>query len=156
MLTVKAKYALRAMLDLAQQAAGDDGARRPVFIADIATRQDIPRRFLENILVELKRSGLVVSTRGKHGGYALARAPEEITFAEVIRISDGPLALAPCASRTAYKRCDDCADEATCALRHILIEVRDSTAAILERTTLATASKLPLEALTERASASPL
>jgi len=99
MLTVKAKYALRAMLDLAQQEPG-----RPVFIADIATRQDIPRRFLENILVELKRSGLVVSHRGKHGGYALARAPAEISFAEVIRISDGPLALAPCASRTAYER----------------------------------------------------
>jgi Rrf2 family protein len=147
MLTVKAKYALRAMLDLAQQEAG-----RPVFIADIAQRQDIPRRFLENILVELKRSGLVVSHRGKHGGYALARTPDVITFAEVIRISDGPLALAPCASRTAYKRCDDCPDEATCALRHVLIEVRDSTAEILERTTLASASKLPLDGLTGRAS----
>ncbi|TPW08390.1 MAG: transcriptional regulator protein [Alphaproteobacteria bacterium] len=153
MLTVKAKYALRAMLDLAHQAAAESGVRRPVFIADIAQRQDIPRRFLENILVELKRSGLVVSHRGKHGGYALARPPEEITFAEVIRISDGPLALAPCASRTAYKRCDDCPDEATCVLRHILIEVRDSTAAILERTTLASASKLPLDGLTGRASA---
>ena len=152
MLTVKAKYALRAMLDLAQQAAAGDGERRPVFIADIAQRQDIPRRFLENILIELKRSGLVVSHRGKHGGYALARAPETITFAEVIRISDGPLALAPCASRTAYKRCDDCPDEATCALRHVLIEVRDGTAAILERTTLASASKLPLDGLTGRAS----
>lgn len=151
MLTLKAKYALRAMLDLAQQEQG-----RPVFIADIATRQDIPRRFLENILVELKRSGLVVSHRGKHGGYALARAPADISFAEVIRISDGPLALAPCASRTAYERCEDCPDEATCALRHVLIEVRDSTASILERTTLASAVKLPLDGLTERTSASPL
>lgn len=151
MLTLKAKYALRAMLDLARQEPG-----RPVFIADIAARQDIPRRFLENILVELKRRGLLVSHRGKHGGYALARPPGEISFAEVIRISEGPLALAPCASRTAYERCEDCPDEATCALRHVLIEVRDSTAAILERTTLASAVNLPLDGLTERTSASPL
>jgi Rrf2 family protein len=151
MLTQKAKYALKAMIDLAQQNAG-----RPVFIADIAQRQDIPRRFLENILVELKRAGLVISTRGKHGGYALARPADEITFAEVIRIADGPLALAPCASRTAYKRCDDCVDEATCALRGVLIEVRDSTAAILERTTLSSASKLPIDGLTDRTSSSPL
>lgn len=156
MLTVKAKYALKAMIDLAQQEPAETGRLRPVFIGDIAQRQDIPRRFLENILVELKRAGLVASTRGKHGGYALARKAEDISFAEIIRVSDGPLALAPCASRTAYKRCDDCADEATCALREILIQVRDSTAAILERTTLATASKLPLDRLTELASSSPL
>jgi Rrf2 family protein len=143
MLTVKAKYALRAMLDLAERAGGG-----PVFIADIARRQDIPRRFLENILIELRNSGLVVSTRGKHGGYALARAPADISFAEIIRIADGPLALAPCASRTAYRRCDDCRDEATCAVRGVLVEVRDATAAILEQATL--------DMLIRRASQSPL
>ncbi len=151
MLTVKAKYALRAMLDLAE-AKGD----RPVFIADIARRQDIPRRFLENILVELKKSGLVVSHRGKHGGYALARSPEDISFAEIIRISDGPLALAPCASKTAYRRCDDCRDEATCTVRRVLLEVREATAAILERTSLAQATELPLDALTNGTRQSPL
>lgn len=151
MLTVKAKYALRAMLDLATAEPG-----RPVFIADIARRQDIPRRFLENILIELKKSGLVVSHRGKHGGYALARPPGEISFAEVIRISDGPLALAPCASKTAYRRCDDCRDEATCAIRRVLLDVREATAAILERTSLADAATLPLEALTNGTSQSPL
>ena len=151
MLTVKAKYALRAMLDLAAAEA-----RRPVFIADIARRQDIPRRFLENILIELKKSGLVVSHRGKHGGYALARAPEDISFAEIIRISDGPLALAPCASKTAYRRCDDCRDEATCTVRRVLLEVREATAAILERTSLARAAELPLDALTNGTSQSPL
>lgn len=151
MLTVKAKYALRAMLDLA---AGEAG--RPVFIADIARRQDIPRRFLENILIELKKSGLVVSHRGKHGGYALARAPDDISFAEIIRISDGPLALAPCASKTAYRRCDDCRDEATCTVRRVLLEVREATAAILERTSLARAAELPLDALTNGTSQSPL
>ncbi len=151
MLTVKAKYALRAMLDLA---AGEAG--RPVFIADIARRQDIPRRFLENILIELKKSGLVVSHRGKHGGYALARLPDDISFAEIIRISDGPLALAPCASKTAYRRCDDCRDEATCTVRRVLLEVREATAAILERTSLARAAELPLDALTNGTSQSPL
>ncbi|MDX2233290.1 MAG: Rrf2 family transcriptional regulator [Hyphomonadaceae bacterium] len=151
MLTVKAKYALRAMLDLAETSHG-----RPVFIADIARRQDIPRRFLENILLELRRSGLVVSTRGKNGGYALARAPETISFAEIIRISDGPLALAPCASKTAYRRCDDCRDEATCTVRRVLLQVREATAGILEATNLANAATLPLEALTSGTSQSPL
>ncbi len=143
MLTVKAKYALRAMIDLAETSAG-----RPVFIADIARRQDIPRRFLENILLELRKAGLVVSHRGKHGGYALARGPGEISFAEIIRISDGPLALAPCASKTAYRRCDDCRDEATCVVRRVLLEVREASAAILERTTLADVAAMPLDALT--------
>lgn len=152
MLTVKAKYALRAMIDLA--GAADS---RPVFIADIATRQDIPRKFLENILVELKRHGLVVSHRGKHGGYALARPPGDISFAEIIRISDGPLALAPCASKTAYRRCEDCPDdEATCAIRRVLLQVRDASAAILERTTLADAAEMPLGALTSGTRQSPL
>ncbi|MET0546319.1 MAG: Rrf2 family transcriptional regulator [Caulobacterales bacterium] len=131
MLTSKAKYALRAMIDLAEQSGG-----KPVFIADIAARQDIPRRFLENILIELRKEHLVVSHRGKNGGYALARAPQDISFAEVIRCIDGPLALAPCASQNAYRRCDDCVDEATCAIRKTLIELRESTAKILEKTKL--------------------
>lgn len=138
MLTSKAKYALRAMIDLAAQTGA--GARRPLFIGDIATRQDIPRRFLENILLELRKHGLVVSHRGKAGGYALARSPDEITFADVIRAIDGPLALTPCTSRTAYQRCEDCRDEATCALRKTLTRVRDASAEILESTTLAAAA----------------
>lgn len=135
MLTSKAKYALRAMLDLAAQAEAGPG--RPVFIADVARRQDIPRRFLENILLDLRKHGLVVSHRGKMGGYALAKAPEAITFADIIRVIDGPLALTPCASRTAYQRCEDCRDEALCVIRRTLVEVRDSAAAILESKTLA-------------------
>ncbi len=138
MLTSKAKYALRAMIDLAAQTGA--GPRRPYFIGDIATRQDIPRRFLENILLELRKHGLVVSHRGKAGGYALSRAPDLITFADVIRAIDGPLALTPCTSRTAYQRCEDCRDEATCAMRKTLIKVRDASATILEGTTLADAA----------------
>lgn len=140
MLTSKAKYALRAMIDLAAQAGA--GPRRPVFIAEVATRQDIPRRFLENILLELRKDGLVVSHRGKMGGYALARSPELITFADVIRAIDGPLALTPCTSRTAYRRCEDCKDETTCAIRRTMMEVRDASASILENTTLAHAARI--------------
>ncbi|HYD89462.1 MAG TPA: Rrf2 family transcriptional regulator [Vitreimonas sp.] len=140
MLTSKAKYALRAMIDLAAQAGA--GPRNPVFIADIATRQDIPRRFLENILLELRKHGLVVSHRGKAGGYALARTPDLITFADIIRAIDGPLALTPCTSRTAYQRCEDCRDEAMCAIRKTMLKVRDANAIILEGTTLAQAANV--------------
>lgn len=139
MLTSKAKYALRAMIDLAAQANARED-RKPVFIGDIAQRQDIPRRFLENILLELRKHGLVVSHRGKMGGYALARAPDLITFADVIRAIDGPLALTPCTSRTAYQRCEDCSDEPLCAVRRVMLQVRDATADILERQTLAHAA----------------
>lgn len=138
MLTSKAKYALRAMIDLAAQTGA--GPRRPFFIGDIAARQDIPRRFLENILLELRKHGLVVSHRGKAGGYALAKAPDLITFADIIRAIDGPIALTPCTSRTAYQRCEDCRDEALCALRKTLVRVRDSAASILESTTIAEAA----------------
>jgi Rrf2 family protein len=138
MLTSKAKYALRAMIDLAAQAGA--GPRNPVFIADIARRQDIPRRFLENILLELRKHGLVVSHRGKAGGYALARTPDLINFADIIRAVDGPLALTACTSRTAYKRCEDCRDEAACSIRRAMLKVRDASAAILEATSLADAA----------------
>ena len=140
MLSQKARYALRALFVLSK--AERD---KPVMIGEIAASANIPRKFLEQILVELKRRGLVYSQRGKHGGYALTRPPTEIAFAEVIRAIDGPLALTPCASVTAYRRCDDCVDEETCAIRKVLLVVRDATAGILERCTLADAlSREPL------------
>ena len=143
MLTSKAKYALRAMIDLAAQTGA--GPRRPFFIGDIAERQGIPRRFLENILLELRKHGLVVSHRGKAGGYALARAPDLITFADIIRAIDGPLALTPCTSRTAYQRCEDCLDEAICAIRKTMLKVRELSAGVLEGTSLADAAGLAAE-----------
>lgn len=135
MLTSKAKYALRAMIELARAARATPG--EPVAIADIAERQDIPRRFLEAILLELRRHDLVISMRGKAGGYLLAHGPDEISFAEIIRAIDGPLALTPCTSLTAYQRCADCLDEGVCALRKTLQKVRDASAEILESATLA-------------------
>lgn len=141
MLTNKAKYALRAMIDLAAEGGLEDWGR-PAFIGDIARRQDIPRRFLENILLELRKESLVVSHRGKHGGYALARTPQKISFADIIRVIDGPLAFTPCTSKTAYERCDDCPDEATCAIRKPLKAARAASAQVLEQATLAEAAGL--------------
>lgn len=132
MLSQKAKYAMRALIYLAQNRSNV----QPVGIAEIAAKQAVPRKFLELILLELKRHGLVQSYRGKHGGYALAKPPESIFFGDVIRFIDGPLAQLPCASLTAYRRCSDCEDEATCAIRHVLKQVRDASAGILDRTSL--------------------
>lgn len=132
MLSQKARYALRALFLLARRPSGT-----PVMIAEIAAEARVPRKFLEQILLELKKRGMLHSVRGKHGGYTLGRPPNKISFAEVIRAIDGPLALSPCVSVTAYRRCDDCIDEATCSLRKVLLAVRDLTANILETRTLA-------------------
>ena len=134
MLSQKARYALRAMLHMAEhEKAGS------LQIADIAEGASVPRKFLEQILLELKRRGLVHSIRGRNGGYNLGRPTREISFSEIIRVIDGPLALSPCASRTAYRKCDDCTDETTCAIRRSLIDVRNATAHILEQHSLADA-----------------
>ena len=135
MLSRRAKYALRAMIYL----AGHRGAA-PVSVRDIALDLKIPRAFLEQIFSELKRSNLLVSTRGQQGGFLLSRSPKDISFAEIIRHIDGPLALAPCASQTAFRQCPDCVDLRVCQLRPTLIAARDATAKILEKTTLAKAA----------------
>ena len=133
MLSQKARYALRAMIELAR----DDGQ---VTAGELSIRADAPRKFLEAILLSLARDGLVVSRRGKFGGYRLGRPADEISFAQVIRLVDGPLALAPCVSRTAFRRCEDCRDLATCALREALLKARDATAQVLEGYSLADAA----------------
>ena len=132
MLSQKARYALRALIVLAE--AGEGAS---MMTGDLAAAAAVPRAFLERILLDLKRHGLVASRRGRSGGYGLAKPPDEIDFAAIVRAIDGPLALAPCASRTAYRRCEDCVDVETCAIRAALIAVRDATAAILEARTLA-------------------
>src|SRR5580698_5152183 len=116
MLSQKARYALRALMVLAGRSDRD-----PVMIAEIAQEADVPRKFLEQILLELKKRGIVRSMRGRQGGYLLGKPPKEISFADIIRVTDGPLALSPCVSVTAYHSCDDCADEATCAIRKALM-----------------------------------
>jgi Rrf2 family protein len=135
MISQKARYALRALLYLAVH--DGDG---PVQISEIAAHEDIPRKFLEAILAELRKPGIVRSIRGRHGGYTLGRAAKDISFADVLRVTDGPLALAPCVSVMAYHKCEDCYDEAICVIRKALLAARDSTAKILEGRDLATAA----------------
>ena len=132
MLSRKSKYGLKALLVLAQE----EGTR-PVLISKLADRDAIPKKFLEAILLELKRHGVVESRKGKGGGYFLRREPADVTFCEVIRVLDGPLAAVPCVSQTAYMKCVECVDEPTCGVRLAMKEVRDATAKILDHTTLA-------------------
>ena len=134
MLSSKARYALRALVELARQEGGQ------VTAGDLSRRADAPRKFLEAILLELARRSIVVSRRGKLGGYSLARPADAISFAEVIRVIDGPLALAPCVSRLSFRKCDDCPDLATCAIREALLRARDATASVLEGYSLADAA----------------
>jgi Rrf2 family protein len=132
LLSRKSKYGLKALLLLAQ-----DAGQGPVHISTLAERDALPKKFLEAILVDLKRHGFVESRKGKGGGYFLLRKPEEITFGEVIRVLEGPLALVPCVSQTAYRPCAECVDETTCGVRVAMQRVRDATAEILDGTTLA-------------------
>jgi Rrf2 family protein len=114
MITQKTKYALKALATLADERAGAGEALR---IEEIADRSGAPKRFLEHILLDLKRAGLIRSRRGRHGGYELIREPRTVSLAEILRLVDGPLAPLPCLSRRAYQRCDDCTDEETCRVR---------------------------------------
>ena len=141
MLSQKARYALRALLHLVEH-----GGSRTIQVGEMAEMQVIPRKYLEFIMTDLKKAGLVTSRRGPGGGYALARAPAEISFVEVIRAIDGPIALVPCASENFYARCGDCHDETTCAIRRVLARVRDSAVDILEKTSLADAARVELTA----------
>jgi Rrf2 family protein len=131
MLSMKAKYGLRALAVLAREYG-----HGPVLIADLSTRERIPRKFLELILLDLKKKGVLRSKKGKGGGYLLSRAPATISIGELLRALDGPLALLPCVSQSAYRRCDECIDEMTCGIRSVMKEVRDRTAEILDGTSL--------------------
>ncbi len=135
MLAQKTRYALRALLYLAGAEPG-----RSVQVGDIATTQRVPRKYLELILLDLKRAGFVNSRRGPGGGYTLAKTPAEISFAEVIRLMDGPIALVPCASLNFYERCQDCHDEANCAIRRVMAKVREDAVNTLAGTSLADAA----------------
>jgi Rrf2 family protein len=128
-LSTKGEYASRAMLELSLR-----HGQGPLHIRDISKAQNIPRRFLEQILLLLKRAGYLKSHKGYRGGYFLARPPSAITVAEVIRVMDGPLAPIDCVSVTAHEACPM---EATCGLRWLWKDVRDAVAGILEKTTFA-------------------
>lgn len=131
-LSKKGKYALRALYHLTR-AQG----RGPVLIATLSQEEAIPHKFLELILLHLRNNGIVESKKGRNGGYSLAKDPSKITIASVIRVIDGPLAPLPCASETAYRKCDECTDEGMCETRIVMRRVRDAMADILDKTTLA-------------------
>jgi Rrf2 family protein len=132
MLTNKGKYGLKAMVYLAGLEPG-----RPALVADIAERNNISKKFLDAILSELRNAGFVQSKKGRGGGYVLARSPASIRVGHIVRALDGPLAPFPCASRTSYRRCDDCSDEERCAVRLMMLEVRNAIATVLDNRTLA-------------------
>jgi Rrf2 family protein len=138
MLSKKAKYALKALFALAQD---NVNGQKSMLIAEIARQERIPKKFLEAILLDLKNDGILYSKRGKTGGYALRKTPDQISVGQVIRVIDGPLALIPCASQSAFVPCEECLDVETCAIRLTMRKVRDATASILDSTTLADALK---------------
>jgi Rrf2 family protein len=131
MLSKKAKYGLRAMLYLAKEKG-----HGPILISELAQQERIPKKFLEQILLELKNRGLLQSKMGKGGGYFLNKSPQSISFGQLIRYFDGPLAPVPCVSKNFYNRCEECGDEETCAIRLVMKDVRDSIAEILDKTSL--------------------
>lgn len=120
------------MAYLARNADGN-----PILISEISQQERIPLKFLEGILLDLKKSGLLASKKGKGGGYFLNLLASEITIASIIRVLDGPIALLPCVSLNYYKKCEDCIDEETCSLNRVMVKVRDKTLKVLERQSLA-------------------
>ena len=130
MISQRAKYALHALLALAR-------AQESLMVGEIAASEQIPRKFLEQILLELKRHGIVQSRRGRFGGYGLLMPADRITFGQVLRILDGPIAPLPCLSRIAYRRCSDCVTEETCEIRRVFARVAESARDVLDRTTIA-------------------
>ncbi|MBH0237454.1 RrF2 family transcriptional regulator [Methylobrevis albus] len=132
MITQKAKYGFKALLHLAR-ATPDDPAR----IEDVADATGIPRKFLETILLGLKNDGLIASRRGRYGGYTLIKDPATISIGHVLRILDGPIAPLPCLSKTAYRRCPDCDDERSCAIRKTFGDIYAGILLAMEGVTLA-------------------
>ncbi len=131
MISQKAKYAFKALLHLAAQPRD-----RTVHIEEIARTEGISRKFLEQILLELKRRGLISSRRGRSGGYSLIKPPTEISVGQVLRIIDGPVAPLPCLSQTAYRRCSDCRDEGSCSVRRLFSHTYQAMLAAMDESTL--------------------
>ncbi|SDN55281.1 transcriptional regulator, BadM/Rrf2 family [Lutimaribacter pacificus] len=134
MITQKTKYALKSLMVLADEKAGDGAALR---IEEIAERSGAPKRFLEHILLDLKRAGLIGSRRGRKGGYELIKNPRTVSLAEILRLIDGPMAPLPCLSRKAYQRCEDCKDEVTCRVRAVFGGFYSTYILMIESLTLA-------------------
>jgi Rrf2 family protein len=131
MLSKKTKYGLKALCYIART-EGDI----PVQVGEIAKSEQIPHKFLESILLSLRKAGFLGSKKGKHGGYYLRKLPSEIIMADVMRILEGPIAMVPCVSLNFYEKCDDCPDEQKCSVNKLMIQVRDNTLQVLRNNTL--------------------
>lgn len=132
MLSKKTKYGLKALAYLASKET-----RQPVQIAEIASHENISQKFLESILLTLRKTGFLGSKKGKGGGYYLIKEPEDIPMTSVIRVLEGPIAMVPCVSLNFYEKCDDCPDENSCAVHNLMIQVRDSALQVYRNNTLA-------------------
>ncbi|MDA9070240.1 Rrf2 family transcriptional regulator [Algibacter sp.] len=132
MLSKKTKYGLKALTYIARS-EGDS----PIQVAVIAKSEQIPQKFLESILLTLRKSGILGSKKGKHGGYYLREEPSEIKMTDVMRVLEGPIAMVPCVSLNYYEKCDDCPDEYKCSVNKLMLQVRDSTLKVFRNTTLA-------------------
>jgi Rrf2 family protein len=130
MLSKKSQYAFKALAYLTEKF--NEG---PVLISEISTKKKVPLKFLENILLELKKAGILESKKGKGGGYYLKKDPAEIKVVTIVRLVNGPVAMLPCVSLNFYKRCDNC-DETSCGLHDIMIQLRDASLTVLENKTL--------------------
>ncbi|MBT8186206.1 MAG: Rrf2 family transcriptional regulator [Croceitalea sp.] len=131
MLSKKTKYGLKALTYLASQES-----RQPVQIADIAKHENISQKFLESILLTLRKNGFLGSKKGKGGGYYLIKEPNQIQMTSVMRVLEGPIAMVPCVSLNFYEKCDDCPDENACAVHKLMLQVRDSALQIYRSNTL--------------------
>ncbi|WP_055435104.1 RrF2 family transcriptional regulator [Lacinutrix algicola] len=131
MLSKKTKYGIKALVHLAKQEESS-----PVQIGTISLAENISQKFLESILLSLKKTGFLGSKKGKGGGYYLLKDPKDIPMTTVMRVLEGPIAMVPCVSLNFYEKCADCPDENTCAVNKIMLEVRDSTLKIFKNTTL--------------------
>ena len=130
MLSKKTKYGIKALVYIAKQ------EEKIIPIRDIAENENISQKFLESILLSLKKTGIVASKKGKAGGYYLIKEPSEVTMASVMRILEGPIAMLPCVSLNFYEKCDDCVSEETCSMHDVMADLRDASLSILNNKTL--------------------
>lgn len=131
MISKKTKYAIKALLHLAKCYG-----KGPVLISTLSQEEKIPKKFLEAILLDLRKQGILGSKMGAGGGYYLIKKPTEVALSQILRSTGGPIALIPCVSLNFYERCDDCMDETICGIRDVMTEVREATLKILSGTTL--------------------
>lgn len=132
MLSKKTKYAINALVYLAKNNSG-----KPIPISQISADQNIPHKFLEAILLDLKNARILNSKKGKLGGYILNKEPSAVDMAEVMRLFDGAVALLPCVTYRFYERCEECIDEETCGIREVFLDIRNETVERLKNATLA-------------------